>query len=377
MSLSSTQNNSDKRPISSETWGSLWLVLVVWLISYLWGIIYWISWYSYNNIEISWLHVAGLGLLDWSFWLFATPLTLWVARHYPPVQPRSVLWVHLPLSLFCCVGAMALSSWVRIIFEPVDQAPFMTMLETRLYSEGNWYFLFYWFVVGAYFSVDYHAAYRKRTLESLQLQLNNENLQRRLIEARLTTLKVQLQPHFLFNALHSVSSLMESSVPRARGMLIELAELLRLALKISERDTHPLEDEFDWLEKYLSLEAVRLTQGLRWNLSLSVDVENEQVPCLLIQPMVENAIKHDHKANRETVDKPLEINISAYAKHGNVIIEVNDNGPGIGCDGWEEGYGLRFVRESIEAHTQQQAMVMLTNREVGGVSVSVEWPLGD
>ncbi len=353
----------------------MWLVAVVWLINYLWCLTYWNSWYAHNQISISWLQVAGIGVLDWSFWLFATPLTLWVARRYPPVQPRAALLIHLPLSLLCCAGAIAFSSMVRVLFEPVQQQPFMNQFIARIYFEGSWYFLFYWFVIGAYFAVDYHTAYRQSSLQSLQLQLQNGHLQRHLLEARLSNLKVQLRPHFLFNALHSVSALMESDVAQARVMLIDLAELLRLALRISDRDSHALADEFAWLEKYLTLEAVRFNEGLEWRLDLAADAATQYIPCLLIQPLVENALKHNRQRSDGLTAQALQITIRAYRQHGQLVIEVADNGAGIDPDGWQEGYGLRFVRESIQAHTGQQAEVTLHSRRTGGVTARMHWPL--
>ncbi len=362
---------SDK---ATGNWGSLWLVVMVWLVIYAWQIFYWLSWYHYNQINIGLLQLLFLGVLDWSFWLFATPLTLWVARHYPLVRPRYALFVHLPLSLVCCIGALALSSIVRIWIEPVEQRDFVGLVTSRLYVEGGWYFMFYWFVAGAYFAVDYHAAYRKKLTESLQLQLFSENLQRRLIEARLNTLKVQLRPHFLFNALHSVSSLMESSVPRAREMLIDLAELLRLALHISDRDTHPLSDEFDWLEKYLALEAIRFDGQLHWQLLLPKALESIAIPCLLLQPLVENALKHNNIQNDNQDDAVLALEIRAGMENKQAAITVSNNGSGLKPD-WHEGYGLRFVRESLLTHCGDKASIELHNHADGGVIAKIIWPV--
>ncbi len=374
MKLPVTDSSGRELKKSPSSWGSLWLVVMVWLVIYVWQIVYWSSWYSYNQISISLCQLALLGVLDWSFWLFATPLALWLAQHYPLVRPRYALFVHLPLSLVCCVGALALSSIVRIWIEPVAQRAFADLFVSRMYFEGSWYFMFYWFVVGAYFAVDYHAAYRNSLIEGFQLQLSNENLQRRLVEARLGALKVQLRPHFLFNALHSVSSLMESSVPRAREMLIDLAELLRLALHISERDTHSLADEFEWLEKYLTLEAIRFDGQLQWELELPEELETVTIPCLLLQPLVENALKHSNTQRQEKSRTVLYLQVQVSIHNERVVVEVSDNGIGL-KPGWSEGYGLRFVRESLAMHSHADASVRLNHRQAGGVTAQIVWPL--
>ena len=355
----------------TNSWRSIWLVLVVWFVTYCWYLFYWYTWYSYNQIDISWFRLALLGILDWAFWLFTVPFILLIAKHHPPVKPKAALLIHLPISLLCALGAVSMSSAARVLLEPIQQ-DYSKLLITRLYSEGNWYFLFYWFVIGAFFAIDYFKAYRQSEFESLQLQLDNEQLQRGLIEARLQTLKGQLQPHFLFNALHSVSALMETSVPLARAMLIDLAELLRLALKISERDSHSLEEEFDWLEKYLKLEGIRYAGQLNWSLELESNLKQESIPCLLLQPLIENALKHGAKGHRES---PIQINVYAIQHKQHVSIKVIDNGIGLTNDALVEGYGLRYIRHVIATHINPNSQLTLENHPNGGVTASILWPV--
>lgn len=364
----------DSQQHTDNQWQSLWLVLLVWLITYCWHLIYWRTWYDYNGIAISTLTLVLLGFLDWSFWLLALPLTLWVARRYPPVELRFALLIHLPFSLLCTIGALAGSSLARVLIEPVDQQ-FSGLLTSRLYSEGSWYFQFYWFVIGAFFAIDYFKAYRQSELDTLHLQLDNEQLQRGLIEARLQTLKGQLQPHFLFNALHSVSALMDTNVPRARAMLIDLADLLRLALKISEKDTHTLADEFSWLEKYLKLEGIRFAGQLEWHLTLDPQLAEYEVPCLIIQPLVENALKHGVKGSVSQRQQGFIIGVTAEINDNTIQLVVNDNGIGLPADSdWSEGYGLRYVRRAVTTHIDHPPEIALQNRPGGGVTASLKWP---
>jgi len=358
------------RPLSP-----LWIIGVIWLVNYLWLLVYWNAWYSHNEITISISRLALLGILDWSFWWIAAPLTLWLARRFPPVRSIPVLLIHLPLSIVCAIGAIILSSYVRILIEPVNHPDIITMTTTRVYSEGSWYFLFYWFVIGVYFAIDYHAAYRDSTLKNLELQFNYERLQRSLVESRLSTLRAQLQPHFLFNALHSVSSLMESNVLKARTMLIDLAELLRLTLEISEQDSHPLADEFDWIERYMALQAERFGGNLTYQIDLDSDIESYRIPCLVVQPLVENALKHAVQPHIRKASSIATIHIQAFARNNELTIAVTDNGAATAPDTWKEGYGLKFVRETLAMHNLSNAKITFRTTDDGGSCVQLTIPI--
>ncbi|MEM9386881.1 MAG: histidine kinase [Pseudomonadota bacterium] len=373
---------SERAPINAiprgfAPWRSLWLVGFVWSVTSLGFMAYWAAWYANAQVPLPWYRLVALGVLDWSFWLLATPAILAVAHRFPPVRLRNVLSVHLPLSLFCAAAAIILSVIIRLHIEPVDQLPyaqppFQQQVLTRWVSEGAWYNLFYWFVIGAYFAVDYHTALRRSEHEGLTLQLHNETLQRGLVEARLGVLRAQLQPHFLFNALHSVSSLMDVNVPQAREMLIDLADILRRALHMSEQQTHTLADEFDWLEAYLRLEAVRFGDGLKWDTTLAQSVSGISVPCLITQPLVENALKHGRRRGGEAAQE-LIVQVTAEQTGEEVTVRVTDNGPGITSDSNGSGHGLRFVRELLNAYPHRHGSLTLERAAPQGTCATVHW----
>ncbi|MEO0424397.1 MAG: histidine kinase [Pseudomonadota bacterium] len=379
--LALARSGTDPRPASNTLsgfapWRSLWLVGFVWAVTSLGFMAYWAAWYANAQVPLPWYRLVALGVLDWSFWLLGAPVILAVAHRFPPVRLRHVLTVHLPLSLLCAATAIVLSVIIRLHIEPVDQLPyaqppFAQQVLTRWVSEGAWYNLFYWFVIGAYFAVDYHTALRRSEHEGLMLQLHNETLQRGLVEARLGVLRAQLQPHFLFNALHSVSSLMDVNVPQAREMLIDLADILRRALHMSEQQTHTLTDEFDWLESYLRLEAVRFGDGLKWETTLDPTVAAVTVPCLITQPLVENALKHGRRRGTEGSPE-LVVQVNARRVDGEVIVHVTDNGPGIDTHPQGTGHGLRFVRELLNAYPNRHGSLSLDGTS-GGTQATIRW----
>jgi len=362
----------DKPLPQQNTIRPIHLVIIVWLISVIWTVFYWYLYYKHYNIEIHSMRLVALGVLDWLFWLVALPVVVKLAKKYPPVRLRSILLLHLPLNVIATVLTVVVSVLMRFWLETGSPPDFLENVRNRLVSEGSWYFLFYWFVVGAYFTVDFHAAFSRSKKESLEFQLENENLSRRLIESRLSMLRAQLQPHFLFNSLHSVSSLMDVSVPQARAVLIQLANLLRDALEISQKDVHPLIDEYRWLEKYLELECVRFKDQLKWRSDLPEETHAATVPCLLLQPLLENIFKHARKKQ----DHVLEIGIRVQRKQQQLMIEVADNGVGFPPQksAFKEGNGIRYVREILHTHYAGKATIEYMNNQNGGATVRLSMP---
>ncbi|GAB4185162.1 MAG: histidine kinase [Wenzhouxiangellaceae bacterium] len=356
---------------SANAW--LWLLLTVWLIYYLWVLIYWHYWYQSRGIEISSSRLALMGLFDWAFWVVAAPFILWLTRRHSPVKLWAGLLLHLPASLLSAVMAIAVSSFGRILLEARPDQDYFNVFESRLYYEGSWYFLIYWVIVGIYAMIERQQAYRTSTEQRFALQLSNEQLQRHLVEARLRTLKSQIQPHFLFNSLHSISSLMDINVKQARRVLVDLAALLRLALKISERNAHSLQDEFDWLEKYLALESVRFAGSLNVELKLPQELQSQEIPCLLLQPLVENALKHGAPQQENGLRRPLTLTICATSSGDTIKIAVCDDGQGLKEHAEQDGFGLRLVREAIASLALVEGRLQLSDNTSGGVCATISW----
>ena len=361
------KNSSDENTIRP-----IHLVLIVWLISAVWNVFHWYLYYQHYKIDIETSRLALLGILDWLFWLVALPVVVLLAKKYPPVRLKSLIFLHLPMNLITTVFTVLASVTMRSWLEPGDSVDIFLNARNRLISEGSWYFLFYWFVVGAYFTVDYHAAYSRSQKESLEFQLENENLNRRLTDSRLQMLRAQLQPHFLFNSLHSISSLMDVSIDKARTVLIQLADLLRDALEISKKDLHTLKQEYAWLQRYLSLESVRFKDQLQWKCDLGDSTESALVPCLLLQPLLENTFKHARKKS----DGLLKIEISAQRSNEQLVIELKDNGSGFpeGGESINDGNGLSYVRDIIQTHFGDAAEMHCFNNVDGGATVSIRLP---
>src|SRR5262249_12543584 len=194
--------------------------------------------------------------------------------------------------------------------------------------------LIYWIIVVVNHAFDYYQKYREREMRALDLE-------KRLAQAKLQALQMQLNPHFLFNTLHSISSLMHRDVEAADRMIDRLSDLLRSALEGSDTQEGELQDELEFLKRYLEIEQPRLGDRLTVKMDIEPDTLRARVPNLILQPLVENAIRH----GIEPRARPGRIELRAQRKDATLALEVRDNGIGI-KEGelFDEGVGLSNTR---------------------------------
>lgn len=195
-----------------------------------------------------------------------------------------------------------------------------------------------------------------------------------LAEARLHALQAQLRPHFLSNTLNSVLALIGKDPPRARRMVERLGDLLRASLETDPARVVTLERELAILELYLGIERTRFRERLRVSIEVDPAVRSADVPGFLLQPLVENAIKHgiQGKADRGV------IRVRAFARSGNLAIRIEDNGPGIpavGVPARPGGIGLKNTRQRLETLYPGRHVFGLGNSPSGGCRVEIEIPL--
>jgi signal transduction histidine kinase len=199
------------------------------------------------------------------------------------------------------------------------------------------HFIFYWLVLGILLAVEYSNRLRARELRELQLEAQ-------LAQAQLHSLKMQLHPHFLFNTLNAIYVLMAKDVEAARQMLLKLSDLLRLALENSSTHEVPLKQELDFLDRYLSIEQIRFRDRLKIKMDIDPEALDAQVPNLLLQPIVENAIRHGIAPRAE----PGQIEVKARRENGMLVLNVRDDGPGLASDKpIKEGVGLANTKARL------------------------------
>jgi len=223
-------------------------------------------------------------------------------------------------------------------------------------------FLFACTVIVWYAVTNYREA-QDRRLESVELGAM-------LQQAQLQTLRSQLNPHFLFNTLHSIAELIHENPRRAEQMVLQLGELLRKALKTQALDV-PLREEIDFIRSYLDIEQTRLGDRLEIVWNIDPVVLDARVPSLILQPIVENAIQHGITAS----SRGGRLEIAASRSNGQLQLEVRDSGPGLSLDGDKSngGIGLSIARARLERLYGPRASFRLTNDSGLIVSILLPW----
>jgi signal transduction histidine kinase len=262
-------------------------------------------------------------LATWYIWGILAAAMVAIDRRLPAGRERlrtRLLW-HIPLSIVFSMVYLFLMMCAATVIR--GDAFASRGIGAVLRGGGlHWNLPIYWLILGAYMAFDYHRESEERRRKAAQL----ENL---LTEARLAALRAQLHPHFLFNALNTVSAYVESDPKRARAMLEHLGDLLRFSLDSEDRREVSLEEEVQALGHYLAIQCARFGDRLRTQIDVPADLLDARVPALVLQPLVENAIAHGLS------EKPGvgELHISARRDGRDLALEVRDNGVGL-APGW-------------------------------------------
>ena len=292
-------------------------------------------------------------------WALLTPLVFWLAGRFSIDRSNAAQRIALLLG----IGVIVAFSVDRLNSSLVGMAharspgglggPYMPRGGFFSILRGPMilnHFIIYIGVLSAGFARDYFLRYRTRERETARLQSETARLEAQLAEARLSALNAQLNPHFLFNTLHAISSLVERDPRGVRRMIARLSELLRYTLNGGNENEVVLAQEIAFLERYLEIMQIRFQGQLEIEVQLGDDARNALVPSLILQPLVENAVKHG-------VDKISErgkIRIQARREADRLVLTVSDNGPGpsnipnSGEGQGEHGVGLDNIRQRLD-----------------------------
>ena len=231
-----------------------------------------------------------------------------------------------------------------------------------------WFWLIYWIVAGAIQAYRYYERY-------MSSELRLERLEHSFSEARLNALRMQLDPHFLFNALNTISSHVERDPKLTRRMIEHLGDLLRMSLESKDRQEVPLAEELAFLEHYLEIQKIRFGDQLKVVMDVAPEIKYAAVPSMFIQPLVENAIRHG--ISRRAAGGTIIVRAKPLGER--LEIRVLDDGVGLPL-GWRieesEGLGLSITRQRIAGlHPNGTGRFAVRNRAEGGTEVEVSLPL--
>jgi two-component system, LytTR family, sensor kinase len=314
----------------------------------------------YTRANITARQALTLALAGWYGWMVLAPLVFWLARRFS-------LAVHVVASFVLTFGKLFMTSTL------LGMAGFGPRMVTSTINIPLNY-VTYWTMVGTIWALDSHRQRRAERLRASQLEAS-------LATARLDALTLQLQPHFLFNTLNSIAELMHENVTAAERMVGELSTLLRASLDGSHSHEVPLERELAFLEQYLNIERVRFDERLRVKIDASPNARDALVPRLLLQPLVENAVRHavTPRAAGGTIV------IEAAKAEDRLTIRVKDDGPASasasGIHGANSangvngvGIGLTNTRARLEALYGDRQTFEIRLHEAGGAEVTITLP---
>ena len=307
---------------------------------------------------IGWIRALVLTVPFWWVKAALVPAVFLAARKLPPLG-RGWWWrapAHLWFSLLFSATPLVLGGLLIVGVYP-ELGPASSALGQLFSSFFVAGVSIYWLLLAAVHALDYYERYREREMHAARLARRSAELEANLVTARLEALRMQLNPHFLFNTLNSVSVLaMRGEGRRVARMLDELAGILRMTLDRSEAFVS-LDQELAFVDRYLRVEQVRFDDRLRVARSIDPVARTASVPSLILQPLVENAVKHGVGG---TVG-PIEIEIGARVENGQLELRIRDSGPGFDRGTLDRmGVGLNNTRLRLGALYGDEASISLS-----------------
>jgi two-component sensor histidine kinase len=325
-----------------------------------------------EGMHHAWAQLFVTLLLSWLPWALATPLVLRLGRRYPPEQWRrfSTWGAHL---LACAAVGLTCAAWMALLEELLNPwaklpaaDPFAELWLHKFYNGLLSYVILY----GVILMVSYLLDSRERL--ALQ-QTETAHLNEELSKAQLNALRKQIEPHFLFNTLSAISGLVrEKRNDAAVSMIAGLSDFLRRVLEDSGSQQVTLAEELEFAQKYLDIQKVRFAERLEVSVNVPEELFMAQVPSLILQPMVENAIKHG-------IAKRVQggaIRIAAVRSNGRLTLSVYNDGPSLPAEQKtiHSGIGISNVRTRLQGLYGDAFEWSMRNRDPGGVEVSLSLP---
>jgi two-component system LytT family sensor kinase len=357
------------RPLTSALrWALIALYLSVWGVLML---VFASQSYAMGALKgepMSWRNALLWVVGDWSAWALVAPLPFWLARRFPIGSfglARTVLIYGLGFLVTLTIHAglyLAFDRALGTAWRPED--PFVTMWGLYIVKKAAFDTLVYSALIGVVHGLSYYALYREREVQTARLTAQ-------LAETRLHVLASQLQPHFLFNALNTVSALIRRDPDGADRVVARLGDLLRMSLQREGVQCGTVGQELEFLDPFLEIQRTRFQDRLTIVVDAAPESLDDHVPSLLLQPLVENAIKH----GLEPKAGPCTVRITIRPEGTKLLLEVCDDGSGVADGGpTREGIGLGNSRARLQELYGAEATLTIAPGPTGGCCVRVLLP---
>jgi sensor histidine kinase YesM len=350
-----------------KRWGRIWFVAFV-----LWTLLAFLSaagahvYMSSMGTPITWMQLLAWNMIIALVWSLLTPVVYELAHRY--TFDRASWKVSLPIHIVASVilafvGAVAMVAVNPLVTWTKEPAvPFFAHVLSRTFMDIQRY----WYVLLITQAIGFYGKYQERQLLSSQLEAQ-------LANAQLEVLKIQLEPHFLFNTLNSIASLARHDGRAAEHMTLQLADLLRMSLDGVGVHEVPLHQELTFLQKYVDIQQTRFHDRLSVETEIDPRTLDTLVPNLILQPLVENAIRHGISPRRV----PGLVRITTWRDRDDVWMEIRDNGVGFTRGRGlapPEGVGLRNTRGRLRQLYNEDHAMVLEDAPGGGCTVKIRVP---
>jgi len=318
--------------------------------------------------------IFGTELLSWLPWMLATPFVISLARRYPLFPDITLRTAAVHIAAFVIIG-LAADAWfslLQMLFNPWDypQRPsFMDAWRSSLLFQILTFLIMYGLILTFTYAMDARESMARQMMETARLS-------EELSKSQLAALRQQIEPHFMFNTLHSITGLVRDyKIDAAVSMIVGLSEFLRRALADSHRSQVTLEEEVEYLQRYLDIQKVRFGERLQVDLAIPAELLRAQVPNLLLQPLVENAIKHGI-AKRAAGGR---IRVAGTRRDGQLHLSIYNDGPDFPEDqqATRTGVGISNLRTRLRILHGNDSELELRAAGTGAVEVFVTLPYGE
>lgn len=310
-----------------------------------------------------------MNLVTWTGYAMWVPAIFWLGRRFR--FDRQGWWrallVHGPASLIITSVHMAVVGTCRWYLQGVrgGDPELLTTILDAFFRTVDLTLPVYWAIIGLQHAVDYYRQARAREVRAARLET-------RLLSSQLQALQQQLHPHFLFNTLHAISTLVHRDPDKADLMIERLSDLLRITLRKVDVQEVELAEELEYLRAYLDIEQVHFGPRLRIEYRIDAAALDALVPTLIMQPIVENAIRH----GLEPLVRPGTLTIEAEADGSMLVLRVRDDGIGFAKTFTRrDGVGLANTRSRLDRLYGEAAALTMREQAAGGVRVDVTIPL--
>ena len=350
-----------------KDWGRVWAIgFVLWtVLAFLSAAGAHVYTASVGSPE-SWAQLLAWNMTISAVWSLLTPPVYALSRRFTFDRSnwKIVLPLHLAASIALTLVGASVIVWLEpfVTWTPEAHLPFSAHMLSRAFMD----FQRYWYILLITQAIGYYAKYRERELQSSQLEAQ-------LAHAQLEVLKIQLEPHFLFNTLNSIAALARNDGPAAENMTLQLADLLRFSLDAMGVHEVPLSRELTVLQKYIDIQQTRFQDRLQVEMDIAGSTLSALVPNMILQPLVENAIRHGIGPRRA----PGVIRICTRQVFDELWMEIGDNGMGLTRFGGmvpPDGVGLRNTRARLQQLYNHDHRLTLEDAAGGGCVVKIHIP---